>query len=125
MLRKQFILICLGVVVLSVAGIALAKAVKVELVPYGTAEPDASGHAILNYAKGADKTEVQVNCWRLTPNTNYTVYLKNGGFYAVGDFTTRKNGSGNLHVRLMGDRSGDLPVAVNNTAANATVLLGP
>ena len=44
--------------------------------------------------------------------------------YVIGTFTTRKNGSGNLHVFLEGDRSGHVPVAVNN-AANQTVLLGP
>ena len=97
-----------------------AAAVKVALVPYdnpviGLAEPDASGHAILNYAKGADKTEVQVNCWGLMPDSEYTVYLKAATWHPVGTFTTRKNGSGNLHAKLPGDHSGHLPVAVNNT----------
>ena len=118
MLRKQFILICLGVVVLSVAGIALAAAVKVALVPYAhpgndPTEPDASGHAILNYAKGADKTEVQVNCKGLSQEGEYTVYLKPSGWLAIGTFTLRKNGTGNLHVSLEGDLSGAMPVAVN------------
>jgi hypothetical protein len=119
MLRKQFILICLGAVVFSIAGLALAAAVKVALVPYdnpviGIAEPDASGHAILNYAKGADKTEVQVNCWGLSQEGEYTVYLKPSGWLKIGTFTLRRNGSGNLHVFLEGDLSGATPVAVNN-----------
>jgi len=127
MLRKKQVLMCLAAAVLCLAGIALAKAVKVELEPYPAAaplEPDASGHAVLNYAKGQDKTIVQVNCWGLMPAAEYTVYLNDGAFYAIGTFTTRKNGSGNLHVSLDGDASGHLPVAVNN-AANATVLLSP
>ena len=108
---------------------ALAAAVKVALVPYAypdadPTEPDASGHAVLNYAKGADKTEVQINCWDLTPGEEYTVYLNDGGYYDIGTFTTRKNGSGNLHVSLDGDHSASLLVAVNN-AGNSTVLLGP
>ena len=113
-------------VIASVAGVALAKAVKVELVPWSDSvapEPDASGHAILNYAKGADKTEVQVNCWGLTPETDYTVYLNNGSWYSIGTFTTNGYGDGNLHVKLAGDASGDQPVAVNNSELNATVLM--
>jgi hypothetical protein len=106
-------------------GIALAKAVKVDLLPYGSLEPFASGQAVLNYAKGADNTEVQVNCWDLTPGTEYTVYLRDGGWYSIGTFVTRRNGSGNLHVRLPGDVSGNLSVAVNNTVLNATVLIYP
>ena len=126
MLRRKLVSICLVALILGVTGIALAKAVKVELAPYGTLEPDASGHAILNYAKGADKTEVQVNCWGLTPETEYTVYLNDGvDYYAIGTFTTDSSGDGHLHAKLEGDASGDLPVAVNNTALNATVLISP
>ena len=128
MLSKKRVLILFATILVCVAGLALAKAVKVELMPYPAAaplEPDASGHAILNYAKGQDKTIVQVNCWDLKPDTEYTVYLNDGGFYVIGNFTTRKNGSGNLHVSIAGDVSADLPVAVNDTALNATVLLGP
>ena len=127
MSRTKIGLVCVLAIVLGVTGVALAKAVKVELAPYGSLEPDASGHAILNYAKGADKTEVQVNCWDLTPETEYTVYLSpddGGSYYAIGTFTTDSSGEGNLHAKLAGDVSGDLPVAVNNTALNATVLLG-
>ena len=129
MLRKSNLLIYLTTVVLCVAGIALAKAIKVDLTPYGSVEPNASGHAVLNYAKGADKTMVQMNCWDLTSNTKYTVYLfyddgSGVDWYTIGTFTTRKNGSGNLHVFLEGHTSGDVAVAVNNPS-DETVLLGP
>ena len=126
MLRKKELLICLAAVVLCVAGIALAAAVKVDLLPYPPAapqEPDASGQAVLNYAKGADKTEIQVNCAGLTPGAEYTVYIGTP-WEVIGTFVARKNGTGNLHARPDGDQSGRLPVAVNN-AANQTVLLGP
>jgi len=126
MLRKKALLICLAAVVLCVAGIALAAAVKVELLPYPAAdplEPDAAGKAVLNYAKGADKTEIQVNCSGLTPGEEYTVYI-GSPWEVIGTFVARKNGTGNLHARPDGDQSGRLPVAVNNSA-NATVLLGP
>ena len=128
MLGKKVGLICLVGVILCGTGIALAAAVKVELAPYPAAspiEPQASGRMVLNYAKGADKTVVQLNCWGLMPESEYTVYLSPDSgitWENIGTFTTRKNGTGNLHVALPGDRSGDLP-AVNN-AANETVLLG-
>jgi len=126
MLRKKALLICLAAVVLCVAGIALAKAVKVELLPYPAAaplEPDASGQAILNYAKGEDKTEIQVNCSGLTPGAEYTVYIGGGSTWEdIGTFIARKNGTGNLHARPDEDQSG-LSVAVNT--GGATVLLGP
>ena len=64
-MNKKLALI--GLVIALVAGIALAKAVKVDLVPYVDAdgnvlEPNAYGKAMMNYAKGADKTEVQSSC---------------------------------------------------------------
>jgi len=128
MLRKKNVLICLAAVVLCVAGIALAAAVKVELMPYAypgaePIEPDASGQAVLNYAKGADKTEIQVNCRGLTPGEEYTVYI-GSPWEVIGTFIARKNGSGNLHARPDGDQSGRLPVAVNK-GLYTTVLLGP
>ena len=130
MRRKNIILICLVAFVLATAGIAFAKAVKVILEPYAYAgedpiEPDASGRAMLNHAKGKDKTEVQVNCWGLVAEAEYTVYLKPGGAWkAVGTFTADEEGEGHLHARLPGNESASLPVAVNNDQ-NKTVLLGP
>jgi len=128
MLRKRALLICIGAVVLCAAGIALAAAVKVTLEPFPAGspiEPGASGQAVLNYAKGADKTEVQVNCKGLKPDSDYVVYLKTGGtFDLIGKFITNSKGNGHLHASLAGDRSADLPVAVNNRAG-ATVLLSP
>ena len=110
MLRKTSLLVCLAAVALCAAAIALAKAVKVELRPCGS-EPDASGQAVLNYAKGANKTEIQVNCWGLTPEADYIVYVAEE---AIGTFTTGRNGSGNVHVSLDGDLSGLRPIDVGN-----------
>ena len=93
MRRKNIILICLIAFVLATAGIAFAKAVRVTLEPYAYPgqdpdEPNASGRAIVNYSAEDDVTQVQVNCWGLTPNTEYMVYLKPGGWEMVGTFTT-------------------------------------
>ena len=128
MLRKKNVLICFAAVVLCIGGLAVAKAVKVELIPYAypgadPLEPDAAGQAVLNYAKGADKTEIQVNCSGLTPGEEYTVYI-GSPWEVIGTFIARKNGSGNLHARPDGDQSGRLPVAVNK-GLYTTVLLGP
>ena len=128
MLRKRIALLCLGAVVFAVVAVALAAAVNVQLKPFPLVdpiEPDASGRAILNYAKSADKTEVQVNCWGLMGCQEYTVLLKApAGFHPIGSFTTNKKGNGHLHAKLDGDHSTHLPVAVNNDM-NQTVLLGP
>jgi len=99
----------------------------VELMPYAypgaePTEPDASGQAVLNYAEGADKTEIQVNCSGLTPGAEYTVYI-GSPWEVIGTFVARNNGTGNLHARPDGDQSERLPVAVNT--GGATVLLGP
>lgn len=131
MFNKKMIGIGVAVLVMVLAGVALAAAVKVTLTPYPASEPiepNAKGKVILNYAKGAAKTEIQVSCTGLTSDTQYTVYLKDpitAAFYSIGTFTTDEFGSGAVHVKLSGDKSRNVPVAVNNTAANLTVLLGP
>ena len=72
MLRTRSLLICLTAVTLSLAGIALGKAVKQDLV---NENGDVIGKANINYAKGENKTEVQANCWDMDPETDYTVFL--------------------------------------------------
>jgi len=125
---KKFIAVTVVVAFIALgAGLVLSKAVKAELEPFPWDDPieeGASGHAILNYAQGVDMTEVQVNCWGLMPNIEYTVRLgtKGSPWQIIGSFTTRKNGSGNLHVRVDGDRSGVPNVAVNYTPG-ACVLM--
>ncbi|HUW55931.1 MAG TPA: hypothetical protein VMZ92_04800 [Planctomycetota bacterium] len=118
MLRKNVIWICLVAFVLATAGIAFAKAVKLELKPYPEAapnEPGASGHAILNYSADDDVTQVQVNCWGLTPGTEYTVYVwQGGGPVSIGTFTAKKRGQGHLHVEMEGNTTGLLPIYVSN-----------
>jgi len=124
---KRFALLCLVVTLL--AGIALAGAVKIDLMPYPVGnpiEPDASGKAVLNYAeKGDGKTEVQVNCWGLVGEAEYTVYITDasGAYVPLCTFTTNKIGSGSCHGKIDGDLTGST-VAVNNSS-NLTVLLGP
>ena len=76
---KKSVVICITAIVLCVGGIALAKAVKLTLVPVDDSpDPDGSGRAVLNYAKGEDKTIIQVNCRGLTPGGEYGVNLANG-----------------------------------------------
>ena len=109
MLHKRNILICLTAVSLCLTGIALGKAVKQELLGEGD---QVLGKAILNYAEDADKTEIQVNCRGLEPETEYTVVLceidEQGNItdlMVIGSFTTNNKGKGHLHARLDGDVS--------------------
>jgi len=129
MLSKKMMWICIVAFVLAASGVAFAAAVKIALNPYPAAEPvdpDASGKAVLNWAKGKDKTEIQVNCWGLDPEAEYTVYIapvEAGPYTELGTFTTDESGEGSFHARVDGDVSGWV-VAVNDDAGE-TVLLGP
>jgi hypothetical protein len=129
MSQKKLAFVFLLGIVLCVTGVAMAAAVKIELLPWEFSvapEPDARGQAVLNYAKGKDKTIGQFNCWGLTPETDYDVYLFiDGSWENIGTFTTNKNGAGHLHAYGDGDHRGSLPIAINNAALNATVLMSP
>jgi hypothetical protein len=70
------------------------------------------GQAILNYAKGANKTECQVNCWDMESETEYTALVcecdDDGEVIdcvELGSFTTNKKGKGHLHASVEGDVS--------------------
>ena len=109
MLLKRKVLICLAAVTICLSGIALAKAVKQELV---NEDGEIIGKANLNYAKGANKTECQVNGWDLDTETEYIVLLcvcDDDGEVTdcteVGSFTTNKKGKGHLHASVEGDVS--------------------
>lgn len=109
MLCTRSIWICLTAVTLCLAGIALGKAVHLDLVD---ADGNTIGKANLNYAKGADKTECQMNCWDLEPETDCILLLcecDDDGSVAdcieLGSFATNENGRGHLHARVDGDVS--------------------
>lgn len=124
-MKKLAIALAICLMVVMAGSVAFAKAVKIDLVSIDLVKyPDAEGKAVLNYAKGADKTEIQINCSGLIAGDDYVVYLKTNGFSDIGEFTAGPNGKGNFHARQDGDVSG-LTVAVNHKATNATVVLGP
>lgn len=109
MLRKRNILICLAVVTFCLAGVAPGKAVKQQLLGE---DDQVLGKAKLNYAKGANKTEIQLNCRGLEPETEYIVWLfefdddgEVTDWFELGRFTTNKKGKGKLHARVGGDKS--------------------
>jgi len=105
---------CLAAVILCTSSLALAKAVKRDLASTGV-ESGVSGKAVLNFAKGAEVTQVQVNCRGLTPGAEYGVFLSRGPgmFVKAGTFTVREDGTGNFHAAVKGDLSA-LPVSVGN-----------
>lgn len=123
MTGKRLFLIGLAVLV-SLAGVAIAKAVKIDLLPTAPPlDPDsgAYGQAVLNYAKGADKTEVQINAGGLTPGGTYHPGIfDSGGFPYV---TAGPNGKINVHAKVPGDVSG-LDVGVYRVGG-PLVLRGP
>ena len=85
----------------AMATLAFAKAVKVDLVPVGAFT--GGGKAVLNYAAGADKTEVQVNLWGLNPNKEYRVRI---GHVYSGWLKPNPNGKLSVHLRPAHDWSG-------------------
>ena len=122
MTGKGLGLIALAVMV-GLAGVAFAAAVKTELLPQAPVlDPDsgASGQAVLNYAKGADKTEVQINAEGLTPGaTYYPGIFGSGGFPYV---TAGPNGKINVHAEVPGDVSG-LDAGVYRVSGGSTLVL--
>jgi len=96
MLRKKALLICLAAVVLCVAGIALAKAVKVDLNPIGV-DPG-GGFVVFNNTSGPENVQVQMSLKGALPNTDYDVIVHVGGPDThVATITTNAKGNANFH----------------------------
>ena len=96
MLRKKNILICLAAVVLCVAGIALAKAVKADLNPIGV-DPG-GGFVVFNNTSGPENVQVQMSLKGALPNTDYDVIVHVGGPDTyVATITTNAKGNANFH----------------------------
>lgn len=96
MLRKKNVLICLAAVVLCVAGVALAKAVKVELNPIG--DDLGGGFVIFNDTSGPENVQVQMSLKGALPKTDYDVIVHVGGPDTyVATITTNAKGNANFH----------------------------
>ena len=96
MLRKKALLICLAAVVLCVAGVALAKAVKVDLNPIGV-DPG-GGFVVFNNTSGPENVQVQMSLKGALPNTDYDVIVHVGGPDTyVATITTNAKGNANFH----------------------------
>lgn len=112
---KRNVVICIMAVVLCVGTIALAKAVKLNLVPTNTStDPDGYGNAILNYSMDEDKTIIQINCWELTPGDRYGVNLADS-MGTIGTATASQNGTITIHGERAGDLSGSMIRVRNGT----------
>ena len=119
MLRKKMRPISAALIVCCVVGIAFAGAVKLNLVPVtDSPDPNASGRAVLNYAKCADKTIIQVNCWGLTPGDEYGVNLANGMGGISDPVIAKKNGTITMHGEQEGDQSGNIVRVRNRTVGH-------
>ena len=109
MLLRRNVLTCLAAVTVCLAAIALGKAVRQELL---NEDADVVGRTNLNYAKGANRTECQINCWDMESETEYSVLLcechDDGAVtdcFEIGSLTTNKKGKGHLHASVEGDVS--------------------
>ena len=104
MKSKKTLFICLTAVVLCVGGVALAKAVKVDLNPIShintaTVEQDpGSGFVVFNDASGPENVQVQMSLKGALPKTNYDVIVHVGGPDTyVATITTNAKGNANFH----------------------------
>lgn len=95
-------MIMISAIALCIGGAAFAAAVKVDLVPING--KDASGQVILNYAKGANKTEIQVNCSGLIGGDTYWITIDGTGIEPI-EAVAKKNGTLAVHVKKEGDRT--------------------
>ena len=96
MKRKKMIFICLTAVVLCLGGIALAKAVKVELNPISV-DPGC-GFVIFNNTSGPENVQVQMSLKGALPLTEYDVIVHVGGPDTyVATITTNVKGNANFH----------------------------
>ena len=122
MLRKRNVLICLTAVAFCLVGIALGKAKKVDLVPANNS--GASGFAVLNYAKGADKTNINVQGRNLEDGEEYTVFLCDCDYVEcepIGIFTANKNGKAHLKVSYPGDASDQCVLVAEGSLASGSI----
>lgn len=81
--------------------------VLVQLVPVGSASPNAGGHVVFNYMKGQELYIVQVNVEGLLPQTWYQIHLAVASVEEradVGTFRTDTDGQGRAHLKV-----GELP----------------
>lgn len=99
MLRKKVLLTCLAAVVLCVAGIALAAAVKVDLNPISVGDQDpGGGFVVFNNTSGPENVQVQMSLKGALPNTDYDVIVHVGGPDTyVATITTNAEGNANFH----------------------------
>ncbi len=96
MKRKKLLFICLIAVTLCVGGIALAKAIKVGLVPIGS-DPG-GGFVIFNNTSGPENVQVQMSLKGALPLTDYDVIVHLGAPDTyVATVTTNIRGNVNFH----------------------------
>jgi len=97
-------MIMISAIALCIGGVAFGAAVKVDLNPPPKSGGDASGRVILNYAKGADKTEIQVNCSGLIGGQNYWITIDGIGLEPI-EAVAKKNGTLAVHVKKEGNQT--------------------
>ncbi len=121
---KKSLVMALGFVVLA-AGAAASVVLRVELLPTDLC-PSASGMVVVNYVRGAEKSEVMLICRNLDPDTIYGLYVNLFGLkMALGAFLSDKNGNLRLHYTGSGDWTTDLwEIAIFDVKGGGNALIG-
>lgn len=122
MLTRKNLLITLSAIVLATSSLAMARAVRIRLKRVGDYEGrGAKGRAIINYAKGSQKSILRLHCRGLTPYEQYQVYI--GEPYAededpkvkgkdIKKATAKRNGTLKVHAFYPGEDLRNLTIEV-------------
>ena len=96
--------------ILSLASIVMAKAVKLDLLPYSDSGETGSGKVILNNPSGPINLVVQVNLKGAQPDFPYCVWIKAEGvsFIYLGELVTNGVGNGTFHKNVEKELQGIL-----------------
>jgi hypothetical protein len=97
-MKKLIILSISIMIVLVLSSSVMAKAVQLELAPYGpNVDGEGYGNVILNNPAGTVDLIFLVNIKKAAPNTTYTVHLYvAGGWNYLDDILTNAAGNGSL-----------------------------
>ena len=114
-------LILLSAIVLCIGGVAFAAAVKVDL--EDVKKIGASGQVIVNYAEGAGKTEIQVNCKGLMAGQKYIITVHTSKGYAEVLEVAKKNGTIATHIKKKGDWTPKLTIKIYRGKVSSKTLV--
>jgi len=130
---KKLLIISISImIILALASSVMAKAVKLDLLPFVSAA-EGSGKVVLNNPSGAVNFIVQVNIKGAQANHPYVVWIYaasggdfsefpeylDSGWYNLGELLTNKKGNGSFHINIALPETGllsGIEVALNEVS---------